>query len=484
MQHQEGGPLAAGRQQQRGRRRARRARPAFQPAAHELRLVGDIVRRLDGLPFAIELAAGRLSAFGLTDLHARLDRALDLLGDARASTDQRHQTLRATIAWSYALLPTGERRLFRHLSVFPDGFDLATAERVAADLDVDGDPAAALAHLVDASMLHADNLDERPRYRMLHTMRAFAFDQLVAEAEEHEATERLLRWAVELAAWIEATAVTDGEPDADAALRRELGNLRAAWQLARQRGRLDDAIALVTRLADPSAWRDLPDPWAWAQEVADDPALADHPRAAAALGAAALTAWLQGDATRAARLATAGLDVASGDEERWRCLTALSDAELFAGDPARTIDHALQAAACAPWPNENYGIAALAAAYAGDLDRARALHARLAGAATYPSLRAFATYVAGEIDSAAGRSDDAEAHYARAIARARTSGSTFVQGIAGVGLVTVRADSGRIDDALRGYRDLIDYWERTGSWIQQWTTLRNLARLVEPEINQ
>ncbi len=47
-----------------------------------------------------------------------------------------------------------------------------------------------------------------------------------------------------------------------------------------------------------------------------------------------------------------------------------------------------------------------------------------------------------------------------------------------MGLLTVRADAGRIDDELRGYRDVIDYWERTGSWIPQWTTLRNLARLL------
>jgi DNA-binding SARP family transcriptional activator len=77
--------------------RARRVRPGFRAAPEELRLVGDIVRRLDGMPLAIELAAGRLSSFGLADLHARLDRSLDLLGDGRATTDARHRTLRATI---------------------------------------------------------------------------------------------------------------------------------------------------------------------------------------------------------------------------------------------------------------------------------------------------------------------------------------------------------------------------------------------------
>jgi predicted ATPase len=95
--------------------RARRVRPGLAP---DLRVVADIVRRLDGLPLAIELAAGRLSTFSLTDLATRLDRALDLLGD-RAGAEARHRTLRATVEWSYDLLGRDEQRLFRYLAVFP-----------------------------------------------------------------------------------------------------------------------------------------------------------------------------------------------------------------------------------------------------------------------------------------------------------------------------------------------------------------------------
>ncbi len=86
------------------------------------------------MPLAIELAAGRLSTFSLADLHGRLDRSLDLLGGGRPSGDARHRTLRATVEWSYQLLTEDEQRLFRHLSVFVDGVDLDTAERLAADL--------------------------------------------------------------------------------------------------------------------------------------------------------------------------------------------------------------------------------------------------------------------------------------------------------------------------------------------------------------
>ena len=236
--------------------RARRVRPDFSPDPHDLGLVGDIVRRLDGMPLAIELAAGRMSTLDLADLHARLDRSLDLLGDGRTVT------LRRTIEWSYDLLPDHEQRLFRHLGVFPDGFDLATAEAVAGDLGVPADAASALAHLVDASMVDA-TLGDVTRYRMLDTIRSFAHDRLTAADEDNAATERFLHWAVDLATWFEQTIDTDDEPLADRALRREIVNLRSAWRLARNHQRLDDAVRLAVAFGDASTWRDLTEIWDW-----------------------------------------------------------------------------------------------------------------------------------------------------------------------------------------------------------------------------
>jgi predicted ATPase len=277
--------------------RAARVRPGLAPGPDELRLVADIVRRLDGIPLAIELAAGRLSTLSLTDLHDRLDRSLDLLGGGRPSVDARHRTLRAAMEWSHELLPEDEQRLFRHLSVFVDGVDLATAEDVAADLGLAGDPGGALAHLVDASMIEA-SFNGRARYRMLETLRRFGLDRLVAAREHDVAARRLLRWAVELTAWIDATVSTEREPEADLVLRRELGNLRAAWRLARRRGLLDEAAAMVVGLVEAYSWRDLSECGSWAEELVADPALAAHPRAAAVLGAASQAAGMRGDYRR------------------------------------------------------------------------------------------------------------------------------------------------------------------------------------------
>jgi predicted ATPase/DNA-binding SARP family transcriptional activator len=457
--------------------RSRRVRPAPPPTVEDLRTIADIVRRLDGMPLAIELAAGRLSSFSVTDLQARLDRSLDLLGGGGPSGDARHRTLRATLEWSYQLLDDDERRLFRQLSYFPDGVDLAAAERLAADLGLGGDPGSLLARLVDASMIEPD-FGGVTRYRMLETLRAFGLDRLAAAGEGESAGDRLLRWAVELTEWAAVVFSTEREPEADAAVRRELANLRAAWRLARNRGSLDDAAAMVIGLFEVVTYRDMIEVRSWAEELAADPAFDAHPRVAEVLGIAAEAVYHRGDYSRAGRLAGEGLRRARGDAGAWHCLTVMSVAALARGAYPDVVEYSLAAAELARLPRENLGIAALATAYAGDVDAARALNERgLIGAAS-PTVLSWGAYVEGEIESIAGRGELAEERYLRAIELARTSGATFLVGVATVGLLGVRARSGRVQDALVGYRKVIDYFARTGNWTHQWATLRNLAELL------
>ncbi|WP_151484749.1 AfsR/SARP family transcriptional regulator [Streptomyces albicerus] len=457
--------------------RARRVRPGPPPTPAQLRTIADIVHRLDGMPLAIELAAGRLSTFSLADLRGRLDRSLDLLGGSSPSTDSRHRTLRATIEWSYQLLTEDERRLFRHLSVFVDGVDLDTAERLAADVGLESDPGSTLARLVDASMIEA-SFEGTTRYRMLETLRAFGLDRLAAAGEDKAAAERLLRWAVELTSWIGTAMDTEREPEADAVLRRELPNLRAAWRLVRGQGPLDDAVTMVAALFDAVAYRDLVEIRDWAEELADDPALADHPSAVAVLGVAAEAAYHRGDYRRADRLSRTGLAKAADSAGSWHCLMVLSVADLARGAYDDVVEHSLAAVELAGPQRESLGIAALAKAYAGDLEEARRLNDRGLAAAVSPSMLSWGAYVAGEIDSLAGHSEPAERHYLRAIDLARTSGATFLVGVATVGLHSVRACAGRVDEALDGYRDAIEYFARNGNWTHLWTALRNLADLL------
>jgi predicted ATPase/DNA-binding SARP family transcriptional activator len=461
---------------------ARRVRPAF-GLDDDLAAVARIIRAVDGLPLAIELVAGRLASMTVGDVAARLDRALDVVGRGRApaaGADGRHRTLRAAIAWSYDLLPDDEQRLFRHLAVFADGFDLATAETVARDLDVTGDPVALLAHLVDASMVVAD-LD-LPRYRMLDSLRHFGLDRLADDGELGEASARLRRWAVELARWFETAAESEDEVAADARLRRELGNLQAAWIDARTAGDLDAAIDLPVRLYWGGGWRELAELWQWALDTATEDHLVGHPQQAALLAVAAEGAWFSaGDLDLAESLARRADDLATPDDQPGWSISraALSDVALFRGrfDEARELS--IESGHGTRWKAERYVQAALAAGYAGDLAAARELVATAQDAVESPTLRAWTRYVEGELDGLTGEWVPAEAAYRDAIEGATRTGASFIVGVASVGLVSALVAQDRIDEALDGYRVLLDHWERTGGWTQQWTTLRNLADLLD-----
>jgi predicted ATPase/DNA-binding winged helix-turn-helix (wHTH) protein len=449
--------------------RATRLDPTWRPEDNDITTITDIVRRLDGLPLAIELAAGRLVALGLEDLQTRLDRALDLLGDHRSGT------LRQTIAWSYDLLGDDEQRLARFMSRFPDGLDVRAVEALGGELGLSG-TLQTLERLVDASMLEPSPA-RTTRFRMLDTVAAFLTDELRERGEFDRATECFLRWALDLAAWIARTTYSPDERLVDGAIRGQLPNLRAAWRTLRANRRTGDAIALVRGILDAATWRDLTEVWEWSLELAHDPDLEGHPDHGVMSGLAATSAWFRGDLDTAERLAMAGFD--HGGNGAWACLDALSLVALSRGDLERARSDAVAAAESAPQPLQSLGVAALAAAYSGDLAEARALNERFASVADCPTFGAFHQYVAAEIDALDGRRDEALHRYGAAIELARTVGSTFVEGIASVGRLSNLADAGETRRALDGYEALIAYWERTGCWVQQWATLRNLADLLE-----
>jgi predicted ATPase/class 3 adenylate cyclase len=458
--------------------RARRVRPGFVSDDAQFADIATVVRRLDGMPLAIELAAGRLSSLSLADLDRRLDRALDVLS-AGAYVDQHHGTLRAAIEWSYNLLPDDEQRLFRVLAVFPDGFDLATAEDIAREVTPAVDPTAAVTRLVDASMLVATFADV-PRYRMLDTLRAYGLDRLAAADELASATERLLRWAVRLVGWIETAVMTEDEPSAAACLRAEVGNLRAVWHTARSTDNIDVAAALVSSLWWPLSWRDLSECWNWALELAADPRIIGHSSAACVMAAASDAMIARGQLGEGEVFARRGLELA-GDrdpEGRWRCCIELADCDLYHGRLAEgTVSYA--SLAVLGWEAVTLDSAAMCATYAGNLDDARRFNERARSTTTSPSMRAYNQYVTAEIDNMAGHWTSAVHHYHECIALSRTADTAIIQGIASVGLVAVQAASGQVPEALAGYRDLIDHWQRIGAWTQQWTTLRNAADLFD-----
>ena len=159
-------------------------------------LVADICRKLDGIPLAIELAAGRVDAFGLATTHALLDSRLRLSWPGRRTALPRHVTLNATLDWSYDLLSPEEARLLRALSTFAGSFPLDAAQAVADDASRAGAPEA-LAGLVAKSLVSADRWRTPVQYRLLDTTRDYARLKLEAAGELPAVAARHARWTLD-----------------------------------------------------------------------------------------------------------------------------------------------------------------------------------------------------------------------------------------------------------------------------------------------
>lgn len=225
--------------------RAQAAQPDLQVTGANGRLIAQICNRLDGIPLAIELAAARVSAFPIAEIAARLDDRFRLLVSGSRATLPRHQTLRASIDWSYDLLSVGERVLLQRLAVFAGGFTLEAAEYVCDDCE--GQVFEGLPRLVHKSLVIFE-LDEKPRYRLLETIRQYAREKLAVSATGDAVRDRhldyLIRFAEETAPGLHSRgqipllALLDGEND----------NFRAALEWSLGQGRVPKGLRLAAAL--------------------------------------------------------------------------------------------------------------------------------------------------------------------------------------------------------------------------------------------
>jgi len=178
--------------------RARAASPAFRVGAAEAPAIGRICRLLDGIPLAIELAAARTRLLRVEQIQARLDDRFRLLTGGSRTALERHQTLRATLDWSYALLTEEEQRWLRSLSVFAGGWSLEGGIAVGgADAD-EFETLDALTRLADKSLVVVEAEGAAPRYRMLEMVRQYAREKLEAEGEVEAVRGRHLEYCLGL----------------------------------------------------------------------------------------------------------------------------------------------------------------------------------------------------------------------------------------------------------------------------------------------
>ena len=228
--------------------RARLQQQGYVVTAQRAPAVAELCVRLDGMPLALELAAARIAVLPVEKIVERLnDRFTLLTGGARTSLP-RHQTLRATIAWSYELLSEHTKTLFSRLSIFPGGFTLEAAENVTAGEGIlQNDVLDLLSTLIDKSLVLIEGSGER--YRLLETIRQFAQERLQASGEEAALHERHFEWYLRLAARMEPSLA--GGPQQKVALdllEADHNNLRAAlaWSFEANRG--DSALRLCGML--------------------------------------------------------------------------------------------------------------------------------------------------------------------------------------------------------------------------------------------
>ena len=229
----------------------------FSPTSDALHLIAAICRRLDGIPLALELAAARAAAIGVPQVASRLDDRFALLSGGRRMALPRHQTLRATLAWSYDLLTQPEQRLLRRLAVFPGGFTLDAATAV---MDIVGSsPAEVLdgvANLVTKSLITPDGIAPSGRWRLLETTRAYALERLAEAGEIDNAARCHAEFFRDLVTPAAYGSRSRPVLDDFELLVEEIDNVRAALDWAFSEAG-DSLVGIVLTAAYASVWTRL-----------------------------------------------------------------------------------------------------------------------------------------------------------------------------------------------------------------------------------
>jgi predicted ATPase/DNA-binding CsgD family transcriptional regulator len=214
--------------------RAAALAPGFAADAADRRLAATLCRRLDGIPLAIELAAGRLRTLTLEQILDRLSTRFEVLAGRDATAPAHQRTLRATLDWSRDLASEEERILWRRASAFSSGFDLDAAETVCLGAELDaGRILEALVGLVDKSIVTATREGSGMRYRMLESVRDYGQEALQATGERDAVRTRHFAYYAELCARAWEHWSHRDQPYWFDRLEAEHGNLRAAldWAL-------------------------------------------------------------------------------------------------------------------------------------------------------------------------------------------------------------------------------------------------------------
>ncbi|HEY9315428.1 AfsR/SARP family transcriptional regulator [Williamsia sp.] len=441
-------------------------------------VVDRIVRDLDGLPLAIELAAARLATLGVADLadqiEANISGSTDTTPLTRRGGEPRHRTLKAAIDWSRALLPPDAGDALGRWTVFAGSVG---ADDAAAVLDVSP---AIIDLLAQQSLLSTEIRSGRTYYRMLQTVRA------VVGAPDDRTVRAHLRHFGAVAATCAHTLQTAGEYDAHTRLTGLIDELRIAHSRARTLD-IDAAVALSVNLHWFGVSRLHTELLGWASKLT--PLVQHRPELAAAVDATLSYRLVIAEQLEPALIrATDAIRASSDHRTRAHALEALGDCRLFEGDLTAAYGHYdMLSGVGVAIGNTYYELIGrvgqiMTLAYgnrrAEASDQLRALGDDFAGRVLSPTQASWLEYIRGE----AVLDDEplvATAAFDRSIELADSVGSRYVAGVARVSAVSLGARTGDPASTLPRYADVIEHWLGTGSWSHLLTTMRNLAPTLE-----
>lgn len=302
--------------------RARAVSPQFILNAETLRSVSEIVRYVDGLPLAIELAAARTKVLPPAALLEHLERRLPLLSGGPRDLPMRQQTMRDTIGWSYDLLTPAEQFLFRRLATFAGGFSLEGARALGPSLAVVDEPGfrdrydvlEGVTSLVEHSLLgKSAGPKGELRYRMLETIREFGLDRLQdsGEGEIRAAREAHAAYILALTANLRERFYAPDHEEALARLDIERDNSRAALRWAVDANEAEFGLRLSTALS--AFWFSrgyYQEGQHWLEQILGLPGSQSADLRAEALMSAGFMATNRGDVNSAEPLFTEAIDIA------------------------------------------------------------------------------------------------------------------------------------------------------------------------------
>jgi predicted ATPase len=458
--------------------RVRDVQPGFRLTAANGPVVAAICRRLDALPLAIELAAPWIKVLTVQDLLRRITN--DVLHSTVGPRDlpERQQTINATIAWSYQLLPPNEQRVFRRLGALPGRFPIEAAVAVLGDGDhaASGDDAVRdVAGLIDRSLLlRAETaVASRPLYQMLETVRAFSALQLTAAGEREAALEGLTRYCIAEAARAAKGLTGSAQGEWLDRVRDDLENYRSVLTWLIERGRSTEACDIAWGLKYFWLIRGhAAEGLEWYEQILKLPSLPAIAESRALLGAAGMW-WTQGEPGRARvgldRVLTLARDL--GDAETiaqaqhifGHVEHALGNVEAARDQFTRSIEGFRALSISSGTGNALSGMAVLTLAN-GDADQAERLLDEAAAVLRHagPWFLTWTLYVRGILAVRCGKADAAIALMGESLTRIRALHDkfAFVYALVPLAAAAVRKNDDAWAARILGARDAVT--ERTG----------------------